>query len=111
MSLTASLLLAQASCSASRMNANPGSAVYIDPVCGSTVKQDTKWYFSYEERIYYFESEECKLVFQKDPARFAQNQPGHNSHKGLGKLGWWGPVMAGIMVLGMTSAMILGLNH
>ncbi len=104
------VLLMQASCAGGRMYSTANNQ-YVDPVCGTTVSADTHLQSTYEGRIYYFSSEECLAVFEKNPARFTQNQARHGGHMGMDGLGWWGPVLGGIMVVGMVAAMAIGVNH
>jgi len=110
LALVLGVLLLQASCAGGRMYSTANNQ-YIDPVCGTQVSADTHWQSTYEGRTYYFSSEECLAVFEKNPARFTQNQARHGGHMGMDGLGWWGPVLGVIMVGGMIAAMVIGVNH
>lgn len=105
------VMLMQISCSGTRMYSESTAHAYIDPVCGTTVKADTELQYEYEGRIYYFGSAECLAVFKQNPARFTQNQNRHHGHMGMNRLGWWGPALGVIMVVGMVGAMMIGVNH
>lgn len=103
------VLLIEVSCSVSQHIAlAPGQ--YIDPVCGIVVNEQSAIFYSYQGTFYYFDTEECLAVFKKNPNKFLDQPPGiregNTTH-----MGWWLPVTGGIMVVGMTLAMILGLNH
>ena len=41
-----------------------------DPICGMTVKEETGLKFDYKGQTYYFCSEFCKDLFEKDPERY-----------------------------------------
>src|SRR4030067_3583833 len=41
-----------------------------DPICGMTVKEETGLKFDYQGQTYYFCSEFCKNLFEKDPERY-----------------------------------------
>lgn len=101
----------QTGCAGPRMYSQYNDQNYIDPVCGTTVEPDTELKHEYDGRTYYFSSTECLTVFKQNPGRYAQNPNQNNGHMGIGNLGWWGPVVAGIMVVGMLTAMVVGVNH
>ena len=72
----------------------------IDPVCGQVVAEDSTITTKVGQTTYYFDSEECRSVFLKDPERFAnQNNTGSNHSMHWGILG--GSVMAISMVVMM----------
>ena len=56
----------------------PTAATATDPVCGATVAIATALYTTnYEEgspnwTTYYFDSDECKQLFERDPERYVK---------------------------------------
>jgi YHS domain-containing protein len=45
--------------------------VYIDPVCGAYVTPNSAQAVSEEDgRLYYFDSVECKVAFDREPERY-----------------------------------------
>jgi hypothetical protein len=52
-------------------------------------------------------------VFKKNPEKFAQGHRQYTGNSGMHSMpmGWWGPILGVVMVIGMTAAMIIGLNH
>lgn len=42
-----------------------------DPVCNQEVDASSSWSSAYQDKIYYFNSAECKADFDRDPGRFA----------------------------------------
>ncbi len=107
-----STLIIMASCATGRMPSSTAHDKYTDPVCGMKVDTGTQYQSTYEGTTFYFDSEECLQVFNRNPGKFTQGTNA-TSRKGMGNghMGLWGPVMGAIMVLGMTVAMIIGLNH
>ncbi len=105
-------LMTMASCATGRMPSSTAIDKYSDPVCGMKADIGTPYQSTYEGTTFYFDSEECLQVFNRNPGKFAQ---GTNATRrmgmGDGHMGSWGLVMGGIMVVGMTVAMIIGLNH
>lgn len=108
----AGLFITLPSCTVNRVNNSSGTIKYIDPVCEERVNPDDALVYEYQGNTYYFKSEECLAVFKKNPGKFITppNQMRNRAMYGT-HMGWWGPVMAGIMVVGMTVAMIIGTNH
>ena len=104
-----SLLLTQVSCSSSQHIAL-AAGQHMDPTCGIVVNEHTAISYSYQGSIYYFDTEECLSVFKKNPNKFIKDSRG-NWNVNASHMGWWLPATGGIMVVGMTLAMILGLNH
>jgi Cu+-exporting ATPase len=52
----------------------------IDPVCGMTIdSQSASGTVEYQGQTYYFCSPGCKKAFEKDPARYVQQQQGGQS--------------------------------
>ncbi|MEB2787194.1 YHS domain-containing protein [Algoriphagus persicinus] len=105
-------LMTMVSCATGRMPSSTAIDKYSDPVCGMKADTGTQYQSTYEGTTFYFDSEECLQVFNRNPGKFAQ---GTNATRrmgmGNGHMGSWGLVMGGIMVVGMTVAMIIGLNH
>jgi len=57
-------------------------AQVVDPVCGMTIdSQQAGATAEYQGQTYYFCSPACKKAFEKDPARYAQQQGGQSSHQ------------------------------
>ena len=103
------LLFFQASCSSSRHLAlAPGQ--HMDPVCGIVVGEQNTVNYTYKGNTYYFDSEECRTVFRKNPEKFNNHQQRAKPINGM-YMGWWAPITGIIMVAGMTVAMIIGLNQ
>jgi|AntRauTorckE6833_2_1112554.scaffolds.fasta_scaffold04756_3 YHS domain-containing protein len=105
-------LITMASCGAGRVPYSTAHDKFTDPVCGMKADAETQYQSIYEGTTFYFDSEECFQVFNRNPGKFAQ---GTNATRRMGMgnshMGFWWPVMGGMMVVGMTVAMILGLNH
>jgi YHS domain-containing protein len=54
-----------------------------DPVCGMKVDEETAKYKSeYEGKTYYFCNAACKLVFDKNPAKYAEAKVKSGKHSG-----------------------------
>ena len=57
-----------------------------DPVCGATVDEKTASFKSlYSLKVYYFDSEACKVEFDKNPEKYKEEEnapPHHASHYG-----------------------------
>ena len=43
---------------------------YIDLVCGTEISINDAVKYNHQEKVYYFDTDECKTVFQKNPDRF-----------------------------------------
>ena len=55
-------------------------AQVVDPVCGMTVDSESaNSTANYQGQTYYFCSPSCKKSFEKDPARYTQQQQGGQS--------------------------------
>lgn len=55
-------------------------AQVIDPVCGMTIdSQNASETAEYQGKTYYFCSPGCKKAFEKDPARYIEQQQGGQS--------------------------------
>lgn len=55
--------------------------VVKDPVCGMNVDEKTADFKSdYMNKTYYFCSQSCKAVFDKDPRRFTDEHSEHEGH-------------------------------
>lgn len=55
-------------------------AQVVDPVCGMTIdSQNASASADYQGQTYYFCSPGCKKAFEKDPARYVQQQQGGQS--------------------------------
>lgn len=104
------VFMAVSSCSMHRIYTDSNSNAYVDLVCRMAVEPDSALKYIYQESTYYFDSEESLSVFQKNPEKFSRNRKS-NTLMWLSNPGWLGPVMAEIMVIGMTSALLLRLNH
>lgn len=51
-----------------------------DPVCGSELPpKSAEWLVSYDERVYYFCSANCKRLFEANPLTYYE--PGHIDHE------------------------------
>jgi YHS domain-containing protein len=106
--IIASILVGTSSCSTNRMFTNSATNPYTDPVCGVPLEPDVAIMQEYKGTTYYFDSEECLSVFNKNPKNFTKirNRPNGN-HMGFSQIGWWAPVM----VATMAGVMLVGLNH
>jgi len=102
-----SIMIINTSCSVGRHHQT--SKKHADPVCENNVDVNAALQYLYNDEVYYFDSEECLQVFKKNPEKFSM-APG--DRHGLFRGKWWVPVMAGVMVVGMGTVMILsGDNH
>ncbi len=101
------LMLVLASCSSSRVALAQGQ--HMDPVCGVVVNEQNAINYTYRGNIYYFDSEECRTVFRKNPEKFSNHQQKTGLMNGM-NMGW-APITGIVMAVGMTAAMIIGLNH
>jgi YHS domain-containing protein len=45
-----------------------------DPVCSQDVDEKTEWSSTYKDKIYYFNSAECKADFDKNPADYVSER-------------------------------------
>ena len=81
------------------------STAKVDPVCGKDVDNSSNFTFEYQGNNYYFESEQCLTVFQKDPDHFVQKQHKDRHRKTMTTVGWigGGVVMTALMILMMSS--------
>jgi YHS domain-containing protein len=106
--IIASILLVTSSCSTNRMYTNSAPNSYTDPVCGVPLGPDAAIMQEYKGTTYYFDSEECLSVFNKNPKNFTKIRNRRNdTHMGFSKIGWWAPVMVATMAV----VMLVGLNH
>lgn len=105
------VIFMQSGCTGQRMYSQNRSYTYIDPVCGTKVEPDTELKQEYDGRTYYFSSPECLEVFKQNPGRYVQNPNRNYDQMGINHMGWWGPILGGIMVVGMVAAMVIGVNH
>lgn len=55
-----------------KMDDSQMHALGIDPVCGMQTDTSAALVFNYEGNTYYFDSEECLKVFQKNPRKFSK---------------------------------------
>ncbi len=54
----------------------------VDPICGMTFNAKiAEATAEYQGQTYYFCSPACKKAFEKDPARYAQQQGEQSSHQ------------------------------
>jgi YHS domain-containing protein len=53
-----------------RINDHSDTVALSDPVCGIQLDMDTAISLVHEGNIYYFDTEECLNVFQKNPEKF-----------------------------------------
>jgi len=112
--IAAGILISQTACtSSSKVVASEEANPYVDPVCGNTANLDSSFRYDYNGRVYYFDSDECRAVFQKNPERFASHQVtrGHHHNQAITNVGWWGAGMVTIVVVAMTSVMVFGHAH
>lgn len=106
--IMAGILLVASSCSTGRNYPRSAPNPYIDPVCGIQAEPEPHLIKDYNGITYYFDSEECLSVFNKNPENFAKTQNRRNSnHMGLSGIGWWAPVM----VVTMAVVMLVGFSH
>ena len=103
------LILVVSSCSTHRRISGTVSNNYNDPVCGSKVTPESSLKMKYGDTIYYFESDECLAVFQKNPERYVALRKPNKVKNGdfLSHRGWWAPVMIGTMAV----LMLIGFSH
>ena len=103
------LILVISSCSTHRRVSGTVSSIYNDPVCGGQVAPESTLKMKYGGTIYYFESEECLAVFQKNPERYVALRKTNEVSNGgfFSHRGWWVPVMIGTMVV----VMLVGFSH
>ena len=77
-----------------------------DLVCGMQVGTNTAWTFDHEGNTYYFDSEECLKVFQKDPQQFVKSEVKMNKENNKGNVSkaaiWGGVAMVTMMIVMMT---------
>ncbi len=81
-------------------NHNHNNDMARDPVCGAEVDRNTTLKYIYEDRVYYFDSEECMRVFQKNPERFIRNGEHHNRNIPF--------TIAGAMLMGTMMILMMG---
>ncbi len=66
------------------MNATPGSAAYIDPVCGMQVQEEAAHRLEHAGQTFRFCSAGCLAKFRANPGRYQkkpeapQRPPGHS---------------------------------
>lgn len=77
------------------------SSDHIDPVCGQVVADETIT-TELGQTVYYFDSEECRSVFLKDPSRFATIKNKSQNH-----MTNWGILGGSVMVVSMVVMMLL----
>ncbi len=80
-----------------------------DLVCGMQVDTNVALAIVYEGVSYYFDSEECLNVFQKNPQQFVKKEMKMNeeSNKGsMSKSALWGGVVMGTMMIVMMAILI-----
>ena len=86
----------------------------IDPVCGMQVDVDNTFTLSYEGTAYYFDSEECLKVFQKNPEKFLKKDMKTGKEKSKkqmnGAVMMGGAAMVAMMVV-MITLMLVGGGH
>jgi Cu+-exporting ATPase len=79
----------------SNMNNN-----YSDPVCGKIMDDSQKAYtYQYQDKTYYFDSEDCINKFKQAPESYVNTTSKHNH------LGYWslGAISMGVMMLFMLN--------
>lgn len=72
-----------------------------DPVCGRVVSEDDLT-TEFRSTTYYFDSQECRSVFLKDPDRFVSTKRIHQNHTTH-----WGILGGSLMVVSMIVMMFL----
>ena len=57
------------------------AGILRDPVCGMELTYETaKARSGYDGQTYYFDSLECKEIFDKDPEKYVEQQEEHRAH-------------------------------
>ena len=84
---------------------------FTDPVCGLQVDRDTAITLNHEGSIYYFDSEECLTVFQKNPEQFIKRDMKISNENNKKKMS--GAVMMGVAAMAamMILMMVVGVGH
>lgn len=100
--LAVTILIVNTSCSVNQKHLT--TKTYRDPVCENSVDANTTIQYTYDDVVYYFDSEECLQVFKKNPAKFSTSKK-RQMHRAITNK-WWVPVMAGMMVVGMGAVML-----
>ncbi len=75
-----------------------------DPVCGSKVDSSVVINYSYKNRMYYFDNEECKKVFMQNPEKFEFTE--NQYHKKNSTFLIAGAVAMGVMMVFMMGFVV-----
>ena len=77
----------------------------VDPVCGKHVDEATAFTYEYNDKKYYFETEQCLAVFKNDPDHFIQKLDTDKHRKSWATTGMivGGVAMTTMMVLMMVA--------
>lgn len=95
------ILTLSSSCMSIRHANHSSSNEKVDPVCGQVVSGDSLT-TEFRGVAYYFDSEECRSVFLKDPERFVGKKSTSSNH-----FMHWGILGGSVMAISMVVMMLL----
>ncbi|MEQ8551776.1 MAG: YHS domain-containing protein [Cyclobacteriaceae bacterium] len=103
--ITLIFLIATTSCMSLKQTNYSTSGKNVDPVCGQVVA-DSTISTKLGHTVYYFDSEECRSVFLKDPERFTTQKNRAQNH-----MTHWGILGGSVMVVSMAVIMLFTIGR